>query len=270
MEFYKIINLIANLATTSMVVFAAYQCVMLKKDYNLKNDKEERAKAIELSRFYADGILSNNINYLFFVFSKTGIDKLLSNLKYNQLKEFDDKELKELIDDKTIDDINNKLKNIDINILALAKLTHIEHCSNAALKEYYTFLKSNSEAEQEVAASNNSQSPHPVMAVHTLKYSGEFETISTNTLNQLEYFCMSFNNGIADEEIVYQSLHQSFLGLVKLLYFIIAQHNISGKDKYYTNIIALFNKWASRYESQEKQEVEASRATTHKKNKIKR
>ena len=81
---------------------------------------------------------------------------------------------------------------------------------------------------------------------------------------------MYFNSGVADEETVYQSLHQSFLAMVKILYFSIASKNESGKDKYFTNIIELYNNWADRYQLQRESEINASRENTYKKEKIKR
>ena len=76
-----------------------------------------------------------------------------------------------------------------------------------------------------------------------------------DTLNTLEYFCMYFNSGVADEETVYQSLHQSFLAMVKILYFSIASKNESGKDKYFPNIIEWYNSWTERYQLQRESEI---------------
>lgn len=269
MEIDKIINLVANLATTSMVGFAAYQCVILKKDYKLKNEKEERAKAIELSKFYADNLI-NNINYLFYIFSESGIDTKLKHLKFTQLKEFDQQELFDLIEENSLREIKTKLNNIDPDILAKANLSFVGKYSKESIVEHSTFLSLESEAQVAADSIKKTHKPTSSNVVFHLKYYTEFNNIMVSTLNSLEYFCMSFNNGIADEETIYQSLHQSFLGIVKLLYFKIADINLTGKDKYYTNIISLFNKWAARHAHQEKTELEYKRKIPHKKDKIKK
>jgi len=79
-----------------------------------------------------------------------------------------------------------------------------------------------------------------------------FEEMMICTLNKLEWFSMAFTTGLADETVVYQSLHQSFLNVVKLLYFKIASCNENIYDKYYVNTIGLFHIWSSR--QQEAQE----------------
>lgn len=62
-------------------------------------------------------------------------------------------------------------------------------------------------------------------------------------LNVLEYFSMYLVTGVADESVVYQSLHQTFFRIVRMLYSWIAGMNKNPKDKYYTNIIALYKTW---------------------------
>ena len=65
-------------------------------------------------------------------------------------------------------------------------------------------------------------------------------------LNDLEWFSMQCRYKVADEKLIYQSLHQVFLSEVQMLYRCICAHNINGEDKYYTNLIWLFNIWKKR------------------------
>jgi hypothetical protein len=58
---------------------------------------------------------------------------------------------------------------------------------------------------------------------------------------------MYFNSGSADDDVIYQSLHQTFFKAVWILYYDIAKRNTDGKDKYYTNIISTYNRWKSIY-----------------------
>ena len=57
---------------------------------------------------------------------------------------------------------------------------------------------------------------------------------------------MNCRYGLADEELIYQSLHQVFLSTVLMLYPIICESNTSNEDKHYTSIIWLFVKWRDR------------------------
>ena len=81
---------------------------------------------------------------------------------------------------------------------------------------------------------------------------------------------MYFNTGIADEDTVYQSLHQSFLSIIKVLYVDIATRNQTGKDKYYTNIIKLYNNWAEKYYESSKMEINKRRECVKEVEKIRR
>jgi len=63
-------------------------------------------------------------------------------------------------------------------------------------------------------------------------------------LNDLEWFCMNINSRVADGTVIYQSLHSTFLSTIQTMYFFISFINVNGPaDKYYTNIMKLYNKW---------------------------
>lgn len=75
----------------------------------------------------------------------------------------------------------------------------------------------------------------------------KIRSIITDTLNILEYLSMYINTKVADEKYIYNSLHQQFLQSIWLLYFEISLVNTDNKDKYYTNIIQLYNVWKKKY-----------------------
>lgn len=75
-------------------------------------------------------------------------------------------------------------------------------------------------------------------------------------LNKMEYMCMYIASEIADDGYIYNSLHQMFLSSIQILYINIAIQNVNEKDKYYTNIIEVYNKWKERYLTEaEKEEI---------------
>lgn len=80
----------------------------------------------------------------------------------------------------------------------------------------------------------------------------EFGRIMQDLLNLLEWFAMNCRYGLADEKLIYQSLHQTYLSTVWGLYYNISSRNLNNKDKFYTNAIWLFNRWADRVDKQEK------------------
>ena len=65
-------------------------------------------------------------------------------------------------------------------------------------------------------------------------------------LNKLEYFCICFNSGIADEDTVYQSLHNAFFSCVHMLYIPCFYNNTSESDRLFSNVSSLYLKWKAR------------------------
>lgn len=285
-NFKDVVGFLANIITIVGIGFVIKQLKeaseankLAEKDYNVKNEKSEREKAIELSKFYCDHILPKT-SYLFNVLKDAGIDKVLGDINYTDLKEFDQAELNQLLGVSKVKELKNFFSNINIKIL----MDNMPIIRDLSIEEYLEDINTityekitgrrTSLAEEEAVAETESENREKEMidkiahAYHVKKHRNEYMRTLEDCLNLLEYFCMSFNNGIADEETVYQSLHQSFLGTVKLVYFHIAIQNTTGKDKYYTNIIKLFNKWSIRHNEQQMKEIELQRGTIHEKKSI--
>lgn len=278
------IDNIYKIAGVGSAVFVAYQSAMFKKDYNLRNDKAEREKAIELTRFYSETIIPK-ISYFYHVFKEVGIEEIVEKLDFSDLREFDRTELEKLIGKQNIETINDKIKNIDIEVLIEAR----KLLKEVTLSDFHNDLstiKINKIFKSKIEAATTLEEIRDIKATKQInenfkkdissyyyyknKYYNEFNSMITDTANLLEYFCMNFNSGIADEKTIYQSVHQSFLGCVRLLYYWIAQQNSCGKDKYYTNIIELFNSWSSRYSEKCEEETELQRKTTYKNKPLKK
>ena len=74
----------------------------------------------------------------------------------------------------------------------------------------------------------------------------QFQILISDTLNELESICMDISSTIAGSQFIYPSLHQMFLDTIHILYLHICSNNPSEKvmvDKYYTNLIYVFNEW---------------------------
>ena len=88
--------------------------------------------------------------------------------------------------------------------------------------------------------------------------------IVTESLNNLEFFAMHFSHGTADESVVYQSLHQTYLMMVYVLYYNIAVLNELEGSKYYTNVIELYKKWDQRDQEEKQKKISMARNYTNK------
>ena len=70
-----------------------------------------------------------------------------------------------------------------------------------------------------------------------------FTQLITSILNDLEYISMYISSQNTHSKYIYQSMHQFFIKTIKLLGPIISIFNKDYCDKYYTNIICVYNEW---------------------------
>ena len=101
------------------------------------------------------------------------------------------------------------------------------------------------------------------------KENEEFRTLVLGLLNKLEFISMNFVYNIAQADLVYQSMHQSFILFMQTFYLAIASLNKgihTGPGKFYTCSIELYNRWNAKRcdkidsynaELKKKQEAEA-------------
>lgn len=93
---------------------------------------------------------------------------------------------------------------------------------------------------------------------------------TSDLLNKLEYMCMSITSGVADDSYIYDSLHQTFLNTVQLLYIHVANRNIDEKDKFYRNVIKVYNNWKKKYLKEQAKEEKIKNRIEKSKKKIKK
>jgi len=71
---------------------------------------------------------------------------------------------------------------------------------------------------------------------------------SLNVINAMEAFSVYFTKGVADEEIAFSSVGQTFVHSVEDLYFDIATCVANDQDKAFQNLIQLYKIWSKRLE----------------------
>lgn len=84
-------------------------------------------------------------------------------------------------------------------------------------------------------------------------FESHFPCMLENTLNHLEAKCINISSEAAGSQFIYNSLHQSFLYVVELLSIYISSINLNNVDKYFTNIISVYNMWNKQKERDIKQ-----------------
>ena len=92
------------------------------------------------------------------------------------------------------------------------------------------------------------------------KFDSYFPLLVENTLNHLEAICINISSHAAGSQFIYNSLHQSFLNTIEVLSIKISSNNYNNVDKYYINIIEVYNMW----NKQKTKDIEKLNATQRK------
>lgn len=174
----------------SVFIITFISVLLIYLDYRNRKKRERAEKSIQIAEEFAKTIIAS-LSYIYAVFEKLKIDKIINKISFIRFNDFDLEELKELFDSTDI-------------------------------KKYQQLI---SEDDDRL----------------------ENRKVIINTLNRLEYMCMNIATKVADDKYIYNSLHQQFFKAIALLYFEISLINTDIKDKYYTNIIHVYNLWKKKY-----------------------
>ena len=221
-NWFSYISLIALFFTA---LWATYQF-----DKNVARKQQE--KGAEIAKLFSNDLLFK-CTILGNVILDCGIDELfkLDTLDYRVFKNFDRAEINDIY---SFDDIFSKLKQLLFsNDTQQIYLRHLEYNISSKSIDEIKDKKYSDEEARKLFVLDNSNMPF------------KFSQLVSNVLNNLEYICMYIASQSAGSKFVYQSLHQIFLRTVKLLAPIIALQNKDYSDKYYTNIIYVYNEWAN-------------------------
>lgn len=219
-------QIISAIFVISGTVIAVWQYYLSCVDSKRNIDVIRVQKAIDLSEYYKDNILVY-MTPIKYIFENSGLSDIIYKKDTSKMKHFDEKELQTLFTDediKTLKEIQQSEKFFSVVI----KANLIYNLGlNIDLIKYY----------------QNDETPRPLSAIDSEVLSTFLGKLITRTLNNMEYFSLHFTHNVADESVVYKSLHQTYVGLVQILYYNIAKKNPLSPRKYYTNIIELYEQW---------------------------
>ena len=236
------ISAICNLLMLFVTLVSVYYAY---RAYQHQKDRSKKEIACTLAKYYASNIIDKygDIEY---IFNQSGIFEIIRNkLPLGKLQEFDKDELISLLgaNGMTLEEFENKLNNIDPKSILGARMSRA--CSPEERQTIFTsYTKLGEDGKAEV--------------VNGLYLQVDFELEISGLLNELEWFAMNCKYGLADEELMYQSLHQTYLSTVWMLYYYISHRNENNEDKLYTNLVWLFIEWRNRL-SQIRAEKEAEK-----------
>lgn len=222
-------QIIGSIFMTSGVVIAVWQYYLSSK--SAKDDLEiiQVQRAIDLAEYYKDNILKY-YPAIRYVFKNSKIYDIIDSIKLDQLRDFDEHEINKLFSQKDITHLQ-QLQKSD------------EFCKSVLEANTIYELGLNIPAIKETVKGEDNKTHITLEYNKTLIALAFMSNLVKDLLNNLEYFSLHFHHYTADESVVYQSLHQSYLEIVQIMYYFIAKTNNNSTDKYYTNIIWLFDTW---------------------------
>jgi len=224
-------DFVSSIFVIGGVVIAVWQYYLSSKCKNRNLQIVQVQRAIDLSEYYKDNILRYSPGIMY-IFDNTGIKEILDEVRIDDLKDFDIHELENLFTPNQIKKLQS-IQNSDIFYQRVVEANDIYGLNfNLIAQQIVTENKEGKEGKEVVVKIDKNSIVISFMA-----------NLINATLNNMEYFALHFKHNTADETVVYQSLHKTYLELVKYLYYYIANNNRSSTNKLYTNVIWLFKKW---------------------------
>ncbi len=268
MTFREYVDIASKIFGMLAGLFAIGSVIIAFKNYNHNRKRAAKDKACELARFFETEILET-ASFVLQALMLPAKERLIKAFPSDKIKSFDHDEMSGLLKQAGIkpedaQSIFSKVDDADGNIIFS-----------------YLFKKANTEIERERVLLHikkplsppvppDGAPPKIVLNGETL--ADELRSAITALLNKLEWFAMYFYLNVADEDAVYQSLHQNYLAVVNVLYYRIASVNKDNGDKYYTNIIELYNLWSDRLRARNEKQAKAlkkAKLPPHKPKKLK-
>lgn len=232
-------QIVSSFFVISGVVIAVWQYYLSCKNARTDLEISQVQRAIDLSEYYKDNIL-NYIPAIVYVFDNSGATQVLDKIQSREMKDFNTIELNRLF---TPGDIE-KLKNIQESEPFHTAILEANEIYNLNLN-----IRAISAIEKTKEISGQKKT---ILEIKRTSISDTFMSDLINrVLNNMEFFALHFKHNTADDTVVYQSLHQSYIVSMKYLYYYIADANENPTAKFYTNVIWLYEKWSERKEVQD-------------------
>lgn len=204
-NFISLNNFLTLLTLIGMIVGAIW--ALMQYDKNTKVRQQE--KAAEIAKDFADNLMERLALISNVLMPNQEIKKMLNKIaKSKKLNQFTTREICNILNDKQC------FKKYDKIILSKNSQDRYDEI----LKKRYN------ENERQ-------------------KFESYFPLLVENTLNHLEAICINISSKAAGSQFIYDSLHQSFLKTIELLSVKISSHNNNNIDKYFVNIIQVYNMW---------------------------
>lgn len=219
---YLVSQIISSVFVIAGVIIAVWQYYLVSRSEIIKLEKEGIQKAIDLAGYYKDNIL-NNFSAIEYIYDEVGITQILNNIVKKDMVNFDEQELTQVLTKNNLDKLND-IQNSDnfVNVVLDANSIYKLKLNKAVF--------STVDVNGKVIINDDLVKRFATNLIY-------------DTLNSLEYFALHFTHLTANPDVVYQSLHKTYIRIVQTLYFTISKKNKPSSPRLYTNVINLYNTW---------------------------
>ena len=240
---YYTTQIISSIFVVSGVIIAVWQYYLSSQSAKTDLEIIQVQRAIDLSEYYKDNILKY-FPAIHYIFSQTEIAEIFENISIDKMKDFDSHELNKILTTAQIKKLQ-EIQYTDKFIKSVLEANDI-YGLNLHFLSYETEVEEEGKKGKLVKINKNSL----IIAF--------MSNLLNAVLNNLEFFALHFRHQTADESVVYQSLHQSYLEIIPYLYYYIAKQNTDSSNKLYTNVVWLFMEWKSKKEIQDSERSQKS------------
>lgn len=215
------------------LVAAIVSSIIAFKEYRHNKRRCQLEKAIDIAKEYKT-LIENSTIVMNIIQQESNVLKIINKIKLDQLNDFDSEECSKIFtqEDRIIlnDFFIKKKASMEpiIQMHALMNPVTLDHI-----------------------VSNEGK----LMDLEAKALKSAFYSRIVSLLNELEHISMALISNIAEKDILFQSLHQSFFGFIVSFYYYICTQNTDPSDKYYTNLIELFRIWRDR-DKENKEKIE--------------
>ncbi len=201
-------------------------------------------ESMKIANNYAE--LMNDISYINFALNYGSYKSLLSKIDSIQMCEFNMYELNSIAQSLGLDVrcIIEKFNNIANDEDHLMDCYYFHSAVNISPKELELYKAFKHRKDEHLSKEIQDIINSPEYVSFLKKTRSIFIERLNRVLNKFEAMSMALISKLADEKLLYPSLHQTFNSTIKLLYVYICKCNSRPEDHYYMYCRELFRKWA--------------------------
>jgi len=250
------INWLGSLAAFSNIALLILTFISVKYAYQVYIHQKDRAKkdaSCSLAKCFADYII-DQITFISNCLRASECTNIIEEIfPINSLILFDEGELYELTKNnkENFEKLKLKMDSMDPVCIAQAMLIDAKTFQEAKqIRDHIGLMMLDDTSMITKAAQKLGERELGLLREEKQLlesfYAFKYDSVLTELQNRLEWFALTCRYGLADEEMIYQSLHTVFLHTVWSVSYYISIRNVNADDKLYTNIIWLFNHWRNR------------------------